>query len=106
MLTEDVREQESEESSWAEERGSKQQRNKQIKNREIVGSCSTQEHKHSAIRYMINRMNTYPISTENKHKEIQLINTILHSNGYPPQIHIHKKRQTINTTSNITQKQK
>jgi hypothetical protein len=50
-------------------------------------SCHPTEHKHSAIRYMINnRMNTYPISTESKHNKTQLINTILHGNGYPAQI--------------------
>jgi hypothetical protein len=39
---------------------------------------------------MINRLNKYPISTNNKHKETQLINTILHNNGYPPQELAHK----------------
>jgi hypothetical protein len=33
-------------------------------------SCHPTEHKHSAIRCMINRMNTYPISTERKHNSI------------------------------------
>jgi hypothetical protein len=42
--------------------------------------CHPTEHKHTAIRYMFNRMNTYPISTESKHKETQLIITILHNN--------------------------
>jgi hypothetical protein len=51
-------------------------------------------------------MNNYPISTESKHNEMQLINTILHGNGYPSQTHIHKKIQFRNTTSNTTQKQK
>jgi hypothetical protein len=68
-------------------------------------SCHPTEHKHLAIRYMINRINTYPISIENKHKETQFLNTILRNNGYPPQIHIHNKRQTTNTASNTTQKQ-
>jgi hypothetical protein len=36
-------------------------------------------------------MNTYPISTENKHKETQIINTILHINGYTPQILAYKR---------------
>jgi hypothetical protein len=54
-------------------------------------SCHPTEHKHSAIRCMINRMNTYPISTENKHKETQLISTILHNNGYSPQTFIQNK---------------
>jgi hypothetical protein len=34
-------------------------------------SCHPQVHKYSAIRYLINRMNTYPISNENKHHELQ-----------------------------------
>jgi hypothetical protein len=32
-------------------------------------SCHPTEHKYSAIRYLVNRMNTYPISTESKHNE-------------------------------------
>jgi hypothetical protein len=35
-------------------------------------SCHPSEHKHSAIRYMINRMNTYHIPTDKKHKETQI----------------------------------
>jgi hypothetical protein len=70
-------------------------------------SCHPTEHKYSAIRYLVNRMNTYPISTENKHNESQFIKTILHNNKYPLQIHIHKKpKQTKNTTPNTAYKQK
>jgi nucleoside-specific outer membrane channel protein Tsx len=69
-------------------------------------SCQPTEHKLSAMRYMTNRMNTYSISTENKHKETQIINTILHNNGYTPQLLSYKKKNTMNTTSDSNQKQK
>jgi hypothetical protein len=46
-------------------------------------SCHPTEHKNAAIRYLTNRMNTYPISTNNKYQEIQHIKTILKSNNYP-----------------------
>jgi hypothetical protein len=34
-------------------------------------SCHPHEHKNSAIRYLVTRMNTYPISKENKYQELQ-----------------------------------
>jgi hypothetical protein len=44
-------------------------------------------------------MNTYPISTESKHSESQLIKTILQNNKYPPQTRSHTKaKQNKNTT--------
>jgi hypothetical protein len=49
-------------------------------------SCHPTEHKNSAFQYMINRMNTYPISTNNKYRELQHINTILQNNNYPQHI--------------------
>jgi hypothetical protein len=69
----------------------------------IIHNCSFHptEHKHSAISYIVNRMKTYPISIGNKHKEAQLINTILHNNRYSSQEFIQNKRQkTTNTTLN------
>jgi hypothetical protein len=45
-------------------------------------SCHPTEHKQAAIKYMTDRMNTYPISTNNKQKEATTINTILQNNGY------------------------
>jgi hypothetical protein len=69
-------------------------------------SCHSTEHKHSAIRYMINRMNTYSISTDIRHKEAQIINTISRNNGYLSQTFIQKKTQITNKTTNTTQKQK
>jgi hypothetical protein len=67
-------------------------------------SCHPTDHtrKYSAIRYLINRMNTYPISTKSKHNELQLINTILHNNNYPPQIHTHTKRRHRTKTRHPT----
>jgi hypothetical protein len=53
---------------------------------------------------MTNRRNTYPIPTKYKHNETQIINTILHNNGYTPQILPRKKRNTQNTTSDTNRK--
>jgi lipoprotein-anchoring transpeptidase ErfK/SrfK len=52
---------------------------------------------------MINRLNKYPISPSNKHKETQLINTILRNNGYPPHTYTHK--QVTNKITNTVQQQ-
>jgi hypothetical protein len=40
-------------------------------------SCHAQEHKHAAIRHMINRMNTYNLNKENKEKERNTIKHII-----------------------------
>jgi hypothetical protein len=40
-------------------------------------SCHPQEHKHAAIRHMINRMNTYNLNKENKEKEKNTIKHII-----------------------------
>jgi hypothetical protein len=40
-------------------------------------SCHPNEHKKSAINYLINRMNTYPISQVNKDHEQTIINETL-----------------------------
>jgi hypothetical protein len=45
---------------------------------------------------MTNRLNKYPITTNNKHKETQLINIILHNNVYLPQALIHKPNANKN----------
>jgi hypothetical protein len=55
---------------------------------------------------MIDGMNTYPISTKSKHNEATTLKTILHTNGYTPEIHPHKKQYTTNTSPNLTLKQK
>jgi hypothetical protein len=46
-------------------------------------SCHPREHKHSAIRYLHNRLLTYPISEHRQHEE-QVIAHILHQTNYPP----------------------
>jgi hypothetical protein len=45
-------------------------------------SCHPYEHKTSAIKYLINRANTYPITKEAKKKEIAIIHNILRNNIY------------------------
>jgi hypothetical protein len=69
-------------------------------------SCHPIEYKNSAVRYLINRMNTYPISTERKHCKLQLIKTILQNNKYPPQTYLNTTKQSKNIIPNTIQKQK
>jgi hypothetical protein len=57
----------------------------------IHDSCHPPEHKNSAIRYLINCMNTYPISKENQNHKLQNIKTILQNNNYPPHTYINTK---------------
>jgi hypothetical protein len=45
-------------------------------------SCHPQEHKASAIQYLTNRMESYPIESNNKQKEYQIIQHILQANKY------------------------
>jgi hypothetical protein len=42
------------------------------------------EHKRSAINYLLNRMNTYPLTQRNRDQELVIINEILKNNGYQP----------------------
>jgi hypothetical protein len=52
-------------------------------------------------------MNTYPISANNKHRELQKIETILMNNNYPQHKYVQQQRKTNkNTTTNTTQKKK
>jgi hypothetical protein len=52
-------------------------------------------------------MNTYPISTKNKHKELQNIKTILQNNNYSPHTYLNtKSKRNKNTTSNTKENQK
>jgi hypothetical protein len=48
-------------------------------------SCHPNEDKKSAIKYLINRMNTYPLTHTNRERELTLINEILKNNGYQQQ---------------------
>jgi hypothetical protein len=45
-------------------------------------SCHPPEHKQAAIRYLINRMNTYDLKDSNKVQEHNIIRQILHNNDY------------------------
>jgi hypothetical protein len=45
-------------------------------------SCHPLEHKMSSINYLLNRVNTYPISNEAKKKELNIIKNTLHNNKY------------------------
>jgi hypothetical protein len=71
-------------------------------------SCHPREHKHTAIKYLTDRMNTYPISPNKKHREQQNINTILKNNKYPQYTHTkNNNNNNRNTnTERTTQKTK
>jgi hypothetical protein len=43
------------------------------------------DHKKPAIKYLTNRMNTYPLTHTNRDHELTLINEILKNNGYQQQ---------------------
>jgi hypothetical protein len=45
-------------------------------------SCHPTEHKRSGINYLINRINTYPLTKQNHYTEIQIIDHFLKANGY------------------------
>jgi ribosomal protein S25 len=70
-------------------------------------SCHPHEHKNSAIKYLVNRMNTYPISEDNQHQELQHIKSILQNNNYPPQTYLNARtKKNKSATPNATQKKK
>jgi hypothetical protein len=66
-------------------------------------SCHSPEHKHAAIRYMLNRMNTYHLDEDNKRTEFNTIKQITTNNGYKTsvigQLNKHKTKQTTNDYS-------
>jgi hypothetical protein len=45
-------------------------------------SCHPREQKMAAIRYLYNRLNTYQLSHKNMEKENNILQQILHNNGY------------------------
>jgi hypothetical protein len=59
-------------------------------------SCHPQEHKLAAIRYLLNRANTYDLNPTNKQAEIDTIKTILQNNGYDVSILDRLNRPTQN----------
>jgi hypothetical protein len=63
-------------------------------------SCHPPSHKFSAIRFLTNRMNTYPITPQNKDNEFATIKHILHANNYnnpPPYRKNTRHKQTTET---------
>jgi hypothetical protein len=68
------------------------------------------EHERSAINYLLNRMNTYPLTQGNKDRELTIINEILKDNGYQQQpINLqYKNKALINPTQTVpnTRKEK
>jgi hypothetical protein len=46
-------------------------------------SCHPYEHKRAAINFLINHMNKYPLSYNNRNKEETIIRTIFNNNNYP-----------------------
>ena len=63
-------------------------------------SCHPPEHKHAAIRHMVNRMNSYRLNDYNKHKEQQVIEQIVTNNGYDQSIIKHFKETGQKTNNN------
>jgi hypothetical protein len=65
-------------------------------------SCHHPEQKHAAIRYMINRMNTYRLNDDNKRTENQIIEQIVYNNGYETsvieQLSKHRRKDNTNNT--------
>jgi hypothetical protein len=49
-------------------------------------SCHPNEHKKSPLNYLINRMNTYPLTQDNKKQEQIIIKELLKKNGYQQSI--------------------
>jgi hypothetical protein len=69
-------------------------------------SCHPPEHKTAAIRYLINRINTYPISKEHETHELQYTKTILNNNNYSPQTYQNAKIKINNNRTPDTTKTK
>jgi hypothetical protein len=55
-------------------------------------SCHPYEYKKSAINYLINRMNTFPITNESKDQELQTIRIILKNNHHQQITHSKQKQ--------------
>jgi hypothetical protein len=69
-------------------------------------SCHPYEHKISSINYLVNRMHTYPIKTETKDEEKNIIERILQNNGYNTNIIPKKVKQQKQNPKIDTQNQK
>jgi hypothetical protein len=70
--------------------------------------CHPNEHKRSAINYLVNSVNTYPLTQENKDQELTIINEILKNNGYQqlPTNLQHKNKAPQNPTQTVSNTQK
>jgi hypothetical protein len=62
------------------------------------------EHKLSLIRFLVNRLHTYPITGTHKLQEFNTIRQILHANIYHPTT-IHKIHQKIQTSEHEPKRQ-
>jgi hypothetical protein len=65
--------------------------------------CHSQEHKYSAVRYVHNRLSTYPISTQHRLQEKQAKARILHQNNYPPILPTSQEYKSQQRLTDITQ---
>lgn len=63
-------------------------------------SCHPNEHKKAGINYLINRMNSYPITPKNKTQEKYIINQMLTNNGYKQLETYQKQKQTPHNNEN------
>jgi hypothetical protein len=65
-----------------------------------ASSCHPTERKKMALNYLLNRVNKYPLSEQNKQTELKIIKQIAHENGYSNSILRQKQRTTLNITEN------
>jgi len=68
-------------------------------------SCHPQEHKHAAIHYMLNRMNSYQLNKSSKEQEYNTIKQIMYNNKCEPStLNINITKHTEKQEKNDTQK--
>jgi len=68
-------------------------------------SCHPPEHKHAAIRYMLNRMNSYQSNKSSKEQEYNTIKEIMYNNKYDPStLNINRTKHTEKQEKNDTHK--
>jgi hypothetical protein len=63
-------------------------------------------HKNAEINYLINCMNTCPITDTNMNHKLQRITTILHNNNYPTYKHLRKQKTKCTKQNTPGNKQK
>jgi hypothetical protein len=66
-------------------------------------SCHPWEHKTASIKYLMNRLNTYPITNKAKNMELEVIKSTLHSNKY--KIHQIKEQHKLHEQNTDTKTQ-